>query len=317
MSDFPVKHNTSILLSGYSSVVEYEFFENFHSNHTKLAYRRDLVQFFNFIKTNFGPIANPNDIQKTHVLAFRNALSASNCPKTVIRKLAAISTYCAFMIEKGFMSTNPTVHIKRPKDQVITETNDLSDSQVTELINSVDISKPSGLLHKAILVLLFSTGIRKGELINLRHENYQEQKGIKLLQYQGKGGKIVRTPLHPVAVYHLEAYLSHKMVESEGFEPGLVLFSGCSNRSKLDHNKKLQPTSVDYIVKKYASVIGVKENITPHSARATLIGSLLQGGCDLYKISQLVNHSNVKTTQGYDKRKKSLIESPVFKLTYL
>ncbi len=81
-------------------------------------------------------------------------------------------------------------------------------------------------------------------------------------------------------------------------------------------DKRLQGTSVDYIIKHYCKKIGIAAGISPHSARATVIGSLLDSGCDLYKVSQLVNHSNVKTTQGYDKRKKSLIDSPVFKLNY-
>lgn len=312
-----------IAYSGYKSQLDYEFFENFDSEHTKAAYKGDLVQFFQFVNKEFGQISHPQQLQKMHVVAFRNVIQAPKvkggqayCPKTIIRKLAAITSYCAFLIEKGLMTSNPTAHIKRPKDEVITVTNDLSDDQVKAVIEAVDLTKKSGPLHKAILVLLFSTGMRKGELINLKFENYQEHQGLKIIQFMGKRGKVSRVPLHPVAIFHLENYIKCISVGTQGFEPTDYLFQGLGNNTILRSNKKLQATSIDYIIKYHCKKIGITANITPHSARATVIGSLLESGCDLYKVSQLVNHSNVKTTQAYDKRKKSLIDSPVFKLKY-
>lgn len=317
-------NGTIVSFSGYESQINYEFFENFDSVHTKIAYKTDLVQFFKFINKNFGAMSSPMQLEKMHVIAYRNALQTSKveghkvcCPKTIIRKLAAITSYCNFLIEKGLMASNPTANIKRPLDQVVTETNDLTDEQVKILLNSIDLSKRSGPLHKAVLFFLFSTGIRKSELINLKLEDYQEHQGIKIIQYIGKRGKIARTPLHPTAIYFLENYLAHMKSAGNEIKVTDYIFQGCGSRSIQGINKKLQATSIDYIVKYHCKKIGLTENITPHSARATLIGSLLQSGCDIYKVSQLVNHSNVKTTQAYDKRKKSLIDSPVFKLKYV
>jgi site-specific recombinase XerD len=312
-----------IRYNGYQSQLDYEFFENFDSEHTKAAYKRDLVQFFQFVSKEFGQINYPHQLQKMHVIAFRNAIRApkseggqSYCPKTIIRKLATITSYCAFLIEKGLMTTNPTAHIKRPKDEVITATNDLSDDQVKAVLDSVDLSKKSGPLHKAILVLLFSTGMRKGELINLKFTDYQEHQGLKIIQYIGKRGKVSRVPLHPAAIFHLEHYIRYMESKGHQLKGDDHLFQGLGNNTNSQSNKKLQATSIDYIIKYHCKKVGITANISPHSARATVIGSLLESGCDLYKVSQLVNHSNVKTTQEYDKRKKSLIDSPVFKLKY-
>jgi len=314
---------TEVLYGGYKSQLDYEFFENFESAHTRAAYKRDLIQFFQFVYEEFGIIRHPQHIQKMHVIAFRNMLQAPKsagghtyCPKTIIRKLAAISSYCAFLIEKGLISSNPTTHIKRPIDQVTTPTNDLSDDQVKALLSSVNIQKKSGPLHKAILVLLFSTGMRKGELINLRFESYQEDQGLKILSFIGKRGKVSRVPLHPAAIFHLGQYIEHMRVTRRELKVGDWLFQPTTNNHVGGVNKKLQATSVDYIIKHYCKKIGITTRVSPHSARATVIGSLLESGCDLYKVSQLVNHSNVKTTQGYDKRKKTLVDSPVFKLKY-
>lgn len=309
-----------ISFGSYKSHIDYEFFENFESKNTKVAYKRDLIQFFDFIRSEFGAISHPKQLQKMHVIAFRNALQATDnkygqtyCPKTVIRKLAAITSYCTFLIEKGLMTANPTAHIRRPKDQVIKPTNDLTDNQVKAVIESVDLTRKSGHLHKAIIVLLFSTGMRKNELINLKLSDYQEHQGLKIIQFMGKRGKLSRVPLHPAAIFHIENYIKHMSAIGNAIKPDDFLFQASMGTRK---NKRLQATSVDFIIKKYCKKVGIKERISPHSARATVIGSLLESGVDLYKVSQLVNHSNVKTTQSYDKRKKSLIDSPVFKLKY-
>lgn len=311
------------LYSGYSTQIDYEFFENFNSEHTKSAYKRDLKQFFKYVHEEFGQLTSPQQLNKMHVIAFRNALTALDnsgrpkcCPKTVIRKLAAISSYCVFLIEKGFLNINPVENIKRPKDQVITDTNDLTDCEVKALLNSVDIESKSGHMHKAILVLLFSTGMRKSELINLKLENYQEHQGLKIFQYTGKRGKVSKIPLHPSAIFHLEKYLNYLSNTGKNLRSCSYLFQSSKLNFQQFSNKKLLPTSIDYIIKHYGKKAGIKTHITPHSARATVIGSLLEAGCDLYKVSQLVNHSNVKTTQCYDKRKKKLVDSPVFQLKY-
>ncbi|MBY0315402.1 MAG: tyrosine-type recombinase/integrase [Bdellovibrionales bacterium] len=315
---------TESSFGGYASQLEYEFFENFDSEHTRAAYKLDLCQFFQYVQVEFGPIKHPQQLHKMHVVGFRNTLQGSRldgggqpyCPKTIIRKLAAIASYCAFLIEKGLMTSNPAEHVKRPTDQVITPTSDLSDDQVKALLDSVDLNKRSGPLHMAVLVLLFSTGMRKGELINLKFTDYQEHQGLKIIQFVGKRGKVSRVPLHPAAIFHLENYIQYMRAIGRELTGTDYLFQGSPNRISLGSNKKLQGTSVDYIIKYHCQKIGIKTKITPHSARATVIGSLLEGGCDLYKVSQLVNHSNVKTTQSYDKRRKSLIDSPVFKLKY-
>lgn len=308
----------------YRSKLDYEFFANFESEHTRSAYKNDLVQFFRFILDTFGPLRSVAELERGHVVAFRNYLQTNGgrrgkpcCPKTVIRKLAAITSYADFLIEKGLLHTNPTANIKRPRDEVITETNDLTDKQVKDLFTIIDTNKEAGHLHKAVIVVLFSTGIRKSELIHLKRSDYHENHGIKILQFIGKRGKVSRIPLHPVTCHHLEKYLEWMKSQGRELQADDWLFQPTRNRKNPnDLNKPMLPTSIDYIVKHYCRKIGISVKVSPHSARATLIGSLLESGEDLYRVSQLVNHSNVKTTQGYDKRKKDLTNSPVFRLKF-
>jgi len=308
---------------GQRATLDYEFFENFASEHTKTAYKNDLSQFFGYIYGQFGLLRSVAELSRTHVIAYRNHLQANggrggkgSCPKTIIRKLAAIKSYCDFLVEKGLLHANPAISVKRPADQVITETNDLTDDQVRQLINAVDMGAQAGPLHKAILVLMFSTGLRKSELIHLKRGDYRDQDGYRLIQFMGKRGKINRVPLHPAASFQIDQYIQWMENRGRAISADDWLFKPTRNHHNQDTNKKLNPTSVDFIVKKYCRKIGVTTRITPHSARATVISSLLEHGCDLYKVAQLVNHSNVKTTQGYDKRGKKLSDSPVFILKF-
>ena len=303
---------------GHRSNLDYEFFENFQSEHTKKAYEADLKQFFTFIHENIGRLKSIEEIERIHVIAFRNDLqNNNNAPKTVIRKLAAINSYCEFLMEKGLLNINPATGVKRPRDEVITPTNDLTDAQVKLVIDAVKTDSLTGHLHKSILSLMFATGLRKSELIHLKLSDYTEQDGFKVIQFMGKRGKMNHVPLHPTAAYHLDRYILEMKSESRLTSPDEWLFQPTRNNTDPHHlNKNLMPASVDFIIKKYCHMVGIETRISPHSARATMISSLLEHGCDLYRVSQLVNHSNVKTTQGYDKRDRKISDSPVFGLKF-
>ena len=95
------------------------------------------------------------------------------------------------------------------------------------------------------------------------------------------------------------------------------LFQPSHNPTNPDQlNKPLNPKTINEIIDSYAKKIGLNFKVTPHSARATFIGELLEQGVDIYSVAREVNHSSVKTTQEYDKRKKKLSDSPVFKLKF-
>jgi integrase/recombinase XerD len=113
----------------FNAKLEYEFFHNFESAHTQKSYRNDLSQFFKFLNDHFFEVKNYKDIERVHLVAYRNYLNELDmAPKTIIRKLAAASSFFDFLIEKGLMAYNPTTSIKRPRDSVKLPTNDLTGS---------------------------------------------------------------------------------------------------------------------------------------------------------------------------------------------
>ncbi len=309
--------------NSFNPELEYEFFHNFQSPHTRKSYRIDISQFFEFLRDNFSLILNYQDIKRVHFVAFRNWLTDSNlAPKSVNRKLAANSSFFDFLVEKNIIAFNPSTSIKRPRQDVVKPTNDVSDEQIRHLLELVECQKGPGLLHKAVLYTLFTTGIRKAELINLKIKNFSMKNGFYIIEIRAKGGKQLTKVIHPKCAEVINEYLEYLKSESNEINGSLHPEDWIFRPSKnpLDPNqliKPLNPKSVDYIIKTWCHKAGIDQRISPHSARASYIGSALESGVDLYKISRDVGHASVKTTEEYNKRRQKLSESPVFGLGFM
>lgn len=303
----------------FNAKLEYEFFHNFESPHTRKSYRIDLVSFFEFISDHFFNVQAYNAIERVHIVAYRNWLSDNDmAPKTINRKLASLSSFFDFLVEKGLAQYNPCLSIKRPRQEVKTPTNDLSDEKVAHLFSMINGLKGPGLLHKAVIYTLFTTGIRKAELISLRLKNIGEKDGIHFLSVKAKGGKELIKVLHPDCYLVLLEYIDYLKSEQGELHPEDWLFR--PTRNPIDNgqlNRPLNPKSVDYIIKSWCKKAGILDRLSPHSARASYIGSALESGIDLYKVSRDVGHSSVKTTEEYNKRRQKMSESPVFGLGFL
>ncbi len=299
--------------------LDYEFFANFESEHTRKSYRKDIQQFLELITTDFPEVDNFSKVERAHVVYFRNKLSESQmAPKTINRKLSSVSSYFDFLTEKQIVAFNPCESVKRPRQEVKTPTNDLTDEEVVALFEAIDGNKTAGKLHKAILVTLFTTGIRKSELINLRFRDLRNLNGHSVIEIRAKGGKMLTKVLHPVCVEVLDEYFGWMRENGREIYDTDWVFRPTKNPSDPGNlDRKLNPKAIDYIVKTYAKKANIFKRISAHSARATYIGSALQNGMSLWKIAQDVGHSSVKTTEMYNKRKLSLEESPVFNLGFV
>ena len=303
----------------FNSRLEYEFFNNFESPHTRKSYRSDITQFFEFMKEHFREVTNYEQIERVHFVAFRNWLTDNNlAPKSINRKIAANSSFFDFLIEKCLVQFNPCTSIKRPRQEVIQPTIDLSDDEISRLFTLIDDLKGPGLLHKAVLYTLFTTGIRKAELINLKRKNFTVKDEHHTIEVRAKGGKQLTKVVHPRCAEVIIEYLAYLETNGEAVHPEDWIFRPSKNPLEPSHTlKPLNPKSVDYIVKSWCKKAGINHRISPHSARASYIGSALDAGVDLFKISKDVGHASVKTTEEYNKRRQKLSESPVFGLGFL
>lgn|GEM_PF-471509 len=304
--------------------LEFEFFANFRSPHTRENYRRDIRQFVEWLKELPNLHAG---VQKTNVgdlVFYRKYLEESNlAPKSICRKFSALSSFFDFLVEKSLMESNPASSLRRPRQEVVRPTEDLSDEQVEELLLVFESAEhgnhgeeKSLLLHKAIIYLLFSTGIRRSELINLKRKDFKKMDEIFTITVKAKGGKFLTKAINPKAAEVLNDYLNWMASEDREVHPEDWIFQPTKN--PLDNNicRPLNPKSLNYIVKKYAKLAGLTHRISAHSARATYIGSSLEAGLDLLRVSQDVGHASVNTTIEYNKRRTKLKESPTFELKY-
>jgi integrase/recombinase XerD len=305
--------------ASFNYKLEYEFFSNFESLHTRKSYRIDISQFFEFLKENFPEITNYSEIERVHVVAYRNWLADNDlAPKTINRKMAANSSFFDFLLEKSIIQFNPCTSIKRPRQEVVHPTNDLSDEQISELFTLIDDLKGPGLLHKAVIYTLFTTGIRKAELINLRRKNFFVKDTHYVIEVRAKGGKHLTKVVHPKCAEIILEYISYLESSGEPVHPEDWIFRPSKNPLEPTHIiKPLNPKSVDYIVKTWCKKAGIDHRVSPHSARASYIGSALDAGIDLYKVSKDVGHASIKTTEEYNKRRQKMEESPVFGLGFL
>jgi integrase/recombinase XerD len=306
--------------NSFNAELEYEFFHNFPSPHTRKSYRIDISQFFEFIRDHFSQVNNYPDIKRVHLVAFRNWLNDSGlAPKSINRKMAANSSFFDFLVEKSLIPFNPSTSIKRPRQDVVKPTNDVSDDQIRTLLELVDKETGAGLLHRAVIYTLFTTGIRKAELINLRLKHFTNKEGFSLIEIRAKGGKQLTKVIHPKCAEVINDYLAYlKAHTNESLHPEDWIFRPSKNPLDPAHIiKPLNPKSVDYIIKSWCAKAGIDQRISPHSARASYIGSALESGIDLYKISRDVGHASVKTTEEYNKRRQKHAESPVFGLGFL
>lgn len=305
--------------NSFNAELEYEFFHNFESPHTRKSYRIDISQFFEFLRDNFTLISGYAEIKRVHLVAYRNWLTDSNlAPKSINRKMAANSSFLDFLVEKGLIPFNPCTSIKRPRQDVLKPTNDVSDEQIRKLLELVDEQTGPGLLHRAVLYTLFTTGIRKAELINLRLKNFFIKDGFYLIEIRAKGGKQLTKVIHPKCAEVINEYLDYLKSTGETLHSEDWIFRPSKNPLEPGHiTKPLNPKSVDYIIKSWCVKAGIAQRISPHSARASYIGSALESGMDLYKISRDVGHASVKTTEEYNKRRLKHSESPVFGLGFM
>jgi site-specific recombinase XerD len=304
----------------------YEFLKN-RTPLTERSYRIDLKHFFNYTSKTFGvPKLEKNgcffrDVKRVHIVKYKNFLDTHNskrgipyAPNTINRKISAISSFFQFLLRREIIDKNPAEFCVRPRREILHETQAFTDREMKNFLNLV-ISEASAL-HKAVILVLFTTGMRQAELRGLKLKDIIKIEGIHFLTYMGKGSKINQVPLHPTTSHYIDEYLSWMSTTERVVKADDYIFQPTKNSFNGVIKKKLSHTAVGYIVNKWALKITKEKRITPHSARATFISSLIDNGEDIYYVSQLVNHADVRTTQKYNKRSRNFRRNPIFNLNF-
>lgn len=192
----------------------YGFLNNYTSKNTRTAYAKDLSHYLNWLFEKF-PNTSEFQADHDHLVAYKEHLigkmgertKKSFSRRSINRSLACLGAFYEHLFIKGLVKENPTRRLRRFKVSKDVVTVDLSDEQVRRLFEVIDLSSSSGILHRAVLSVLFSTGMRHGELVNLKFENLVQENEFVVFKYFGKGDKEMVTPLNERVLSHLGEYL--------------------------------------------------------------------------------------------------------------
>ena len=249
-------------------------------------YQRDLIHFYGFLDGRGKSFA---DASRDDVRAFLAALYARGLnARSVARHLISLRNLFRFLAKEGRIHGDPTAEVDAPKLQQ-TLPRYLTPEEVDTLLNQPDLSTPLGIRDKAMLELLYATGMRVSELVHLRHSDFDS--GLGIVRCLGKGNKERLIPVGTSAQRALEAYLiAHPAFGKNGEEPLLFLNHRGGPLSRVGFWK---------ILVGYGRRAGIPVSLTPHLVRHSFATHLLQRGADLRSIQLMLGHSDISTTQIY------------------
>ncbi|CEG27724.1 tyrosine recombinase XerD [Bacillus sp. B-jedd] len=260
------------------------------SQNTLIAYERDLKNYLRHLKA-VNETASLDEIQRTHIMQFLGVLKAEGkSAKTIARHVASIRSFHQFLLRDKAAEHDPTVHIESPQlERTLPKV--LSMQEVEILLEAPGKQDHFGLRDKAMLEILYATGIRVSELIGLNMDDLHLSMGF--LRCIGKGNKERIIPVGRTAAEALEMYLSKgrpRFISKKVKEDALFL----------NHQgKRLTRQGFWKILKKLSLEAGIDKDLTPHTLRHSFATHLLENGADLRAVQEMLGHSDISTTQIY------------------
>ncbi len=250
------------------------------SPHTLRAYRKDLEELVAYLETEEG-FADAHRLNHRHLRAFLASLKARGLKNSSIaRHLAAVRTYCRFLVREGALKEDPSRVLRTPRHKRPLPLH-LGENEVERLIDSAQNARDAALLES-----LYGGGVRVSELVGLDRDDLDTRAGIA--RVRGKGGKERLAPLGGAAVRALKRCLKER---PKGADPRPVFL----NR----RGERLTARSVHRIIRQCALRAGIDLRTTPHTLRHSFATHLLDRGADLREVQELLGHSNIATTQIY------------------
>lgn len=270
--------------------LDYLKYERKLSDNTVNSYRDNLKQFFCYFENKNILTLTENDIK-----AFINNLNKS--AKTKAHYITVLNSFYNFLIDEDKISINPCESIKQPKIPKKLP-NYLTVEEVDRLLN-LRLNTPLQYRNKAMLELLYSTGIRITELTELKLNNIDFND--ELIRVIGKGSKERIIPLGEEAIKHLKLYVNQYR--------NLILKTKTSNYLFINNfGNKMTRQGFFKILKKECKAQGIDKNISPHTLRHSFATHMLNNGADLRIIQELLGHSDISTTQIYTHISKEKIK---------
>lgn len=277
-------------MEGYlQSFLDFLSVERAMSAHTQEAYKRDISQFLAHLKS--CGVSELSQVQLKHFTDYQSRLNAKQYKATSIsRKMAALHSFFKFLVREGNLPSDPSLGIGSPKiSRRLPKVLKIKD--VEKLLN-IDVVKENSartLRDRAMLELLYATGIRVSELIKLQVDNVNLSSGY--IRCFGKGSKERIIPMGKQAQNFLRIYIaSGRQQFTKNGSPYLFL---------TPFGKPITRQGFWKLLKTYAKKAGLNGKLSPHTLRHSFATHLLDGGADLRIVQEMLGHANIATTQIY------------------
>jgi integrase/recombinase XerC len=265
--------------------------EKGYSPHTVDGYRRDLMELSSFM----GQDLSISGVETNRIRAYVYSLNGRNKSSSVARKLSAMRTFFRFLIREELVARDPTATIARPKQGRYIPVF-LSVDEVFSLLEAPGTEDAFAARDRAIMEILYSTGMRVAELAALDLDRLDFEEGM--VTVQGKGNRERLVPVGRPALEALQKYLPQREKLSRdragrGRPPEVraIFLNGRGSR--------LTTRSIERLVGMYAQRAGIAARVTPHALRHSFATHLLEMGADLRSVQELLGHVSLSTTQKY------------------
>jgi len=269
--------------------------EKNYSDNTIISYKNDLLQLLNYLKDY--KIINRNDIKYIDRNIIRKYIvylkKCDYSVRSICRKISTIRSFFKFILREGIVNINPTINLITPKiDKKLPYF--LYLQEINKLIEAPPGNTIFGIRDRAILELLYGTGMRVGELVNLNIRDIDLYE--KTVRVFGKGSKERILPLGNPGIKAVQEYLAGR----NKFRKNISIDKNDLNAFLLNRfGGRLSARSVRRLIIKYMKIADLNKKISPHVLRHSFATHLLGGGADLRSVQELLGHESLSTTQIY------------------
>ncbi|GGJ10537.1 site-specific tyrosine recombinase XerD [Paenibacillus hunanensis] len=264
------------------------------SRNTLESYHRDLSQFIEFAHQR--DIMMPDQIRKTHIALFLGEMRLiGRASSTITRMTVSLRSFCQYLVREGIIQQDPSIHMEAPKaEKRLPQV--MSVGEVEQLLDAPDKHTAQGRRDRAMLELLYATGIRVSELISVNVDDVRLD--LKFLRCASNSGKERIIPITGVTVKRIAEYVQDgraQLVRERTDEIALFVNQLGTRLTRQGFWK---------IIKKYAREAGIEADITPHTLRHSFAAHLLENGADLRSVQEMLGHADISTTQIYTRISK-------------
>jgi integrase/recombinase XerD len=254
---------------------------------TLAAYRRDLSLYATWLQTEQGLVLDQSS--EAHLLGFMQQRHASSRATTANRRLTVFKRYFRWALRENFVQADPTVRLLAAR-QPLRVPKTLSEAQVEALLAAPDASTPRGLRDKAMMELMYASGLRVTELVQSRTIHLGLDEGV--VRVLGKGARERLVPFGEEA----HAWLQRYLVEAR---PQILAGQSSDDLFVTRHAKGMSRQMFWNLIKRYALAAGIHVPLSPHTLRHAFATHLLNHGADLRAVQMLLGHADIGTTTIY------------------